>query len=230
MADRLLRRFSAMAAVLLLTAGAAEAHPHVFITSSMDLKFDDAGRLAGIADTFVFDEVFSSYATQGLDKNGDGVLSREELADLAKTNVTSMKEFDYFTYVLYNKEIVGLADPTDYSLEYAEGRLTLHFFLPLKTPLAIASVATVDVRDPTIFVAFTMSETRPVTATGLPARCVLYPAAATSRGSEPRNRSTVSCDGSKPEPATSPGNEPATIDIGPLLGLPGFGKPPGAPQ
>jgi ABC-type uncharacterized transport system substrate-binding protein len=42
-------------------------------------------------------------AVQGLDTNGDGVCSKEELKPLAEVNVTSLKDFDYFTFVHLDK-------------------------------------------------------------------------------------------------------------------------------
>jgi hypothetical protein len=38
-------------------------------------------------------------AVQGLDTNGDGVFSAEELKPLAEANVKPLKDFDYFTFV-----------------------------------------------------------------------------------------------------------------------------------
>ena len=43
--------------------------------------------------------MFSAFATQGLESKEKGKFTREELAPLAKVNVESLKEYDYFTYV-----------------------------------------------------------------------------------------------------------------------------------
>ena len=42
--------------------------------------------------------MFSTFATQGLASKEKGKFTREELAPLAEVNVTSLKEFDYFTH------------------------------------------------------------------------------------------------------------------------------------
>ena len=78
--------------------GRAAAHPHVFVTSKSEIVYAKPGRSLGIRQIWTFDDMFSSFATQGLDTDKDGKLSREELAPLAQTNVESLKEFDYFTF------------------------------------------------------------------------------------------------------------------------------------
>ena len=55
------------------------------------------------------------------------------LAPLAKVNVESLKEFDYFTYVHLKGEDdkpLKLKPPVDYWIDYDKSVLTLHFTLP----------------------------------------------------------------------------------------------------
>ena len=56
-------------------------------------------QITGIRHHWTFDEFYTAMAMQGLDTDGDGVYSKEELEPLAKVNVESLKEFDYFTFV-----------------------------------------------------------------------------------------------------------------------------------
>jgi ABC-type uncharacterized transport system substrate-binding protein len=97
-------------------------------------------------------------AVEGLDANKDGVYSKEELAPLAKVNVDSLKDFDYFTFVHLDGEddkLVKLKPPVDYWVDYDKTVLTLHFTLPLETPLDThAKPVAIDVYDPSFFVAF----------------------------------------------------------------------------
>ena len=106
-----------------LGCGTAQAHPHVFVTAAIAIRFDATGKLTGVDETFTFDDVFSSFSTQGLDTNGDGKLSREELAPLATTNITAMKEFDYYTYASHGKDWRDFDDPKEYWLEDKNGVL-----------------------------------------------------------------------------------------------------------
>ena len=52
----------------------------------------------GIRHAWSFDDMFSTFATQGLESKEKGKFTREELAPLAKVNVESLKEFGYFTF------------------------------------------------------------------------------------------------------------------------------------
>ncbi len=56
------------------------------------------GAITGIRHAWAFDDMFSTFATQGIESKTKGEFTREELAPLAEVNVTSLKEYDYFTY------------------------------------------------------------------------------------------------------------------------------------
>jgi ABC-type uncharacterized transport system substrate-binding protein len=156
---------------LLSLAGAAEAHPHVWITAVSELLYAPDGSLTGVRHAWTFDDMFASYALQGLETKTKGVYTREELAPLADTNVEALKEYAYFTYARADggkKE--KFSEPVDYFLDYRDGQLTLHFTLPLKTPLK-AKQLSLEVFDPTFFVDFQLAKTDPVTLVGAPAGC-----------------------------------------------------------
>ncbi len=77
----------ALAAFAAPGAGAALAHPHVQVETETRIVHDASGQVAAIEHVWTFDELYSTYATQGLDRNGDGQFSREELAELTTVNV-----------------------------------------------------------------------------------------------------------------------------------------------
>ena len=112
-------------------------------------------------------------AIEGLDKNNDGIYSREELAELAKVNIDGLKEFGYFTYAVLNGKDVKLQDPTDYWLEHKDGILSLHFTLAFAQPVLFdAKGLTISVADPSYFIAFEFAKTEPVSlAEGAPKGC-----------------------------------------------------------
>jgi ABC-type uncharacterized transport system substrate-binding protein len=157
---------TAFALLTAWTAGAA-AHPHVFVTSRSEIVYAEPGKVAGIRQVWAFDDMFSSFATQGLDANKDGVLTREELQPLAQTNVESLKEFDYFTFAKLGGKKLLLKPPEDYWLDYTNNILTLHFFLPLMAPQAQGSKPfTIEIYDPSYFVAFELAEKDPAVVRG----------------------------------------------------------------
>jgi ABC-type uncharacterized transport system substrate-binding protein len=117
--------------------------------------------------------MFSAFATQGLDSKEKGKFTREELAPLAKVNIESLKEYDYFTYAMADGKKAEMTDPLpDYWLDYKDQVLTLHFTVPFKTPVK-AKLLKVDIYDPTIFVDFSFDKKTPVQLAGPPAGCRL---------------------------------------------------------
>lgn len=148
----------------------AAAHPHVFVDARAEILFDGQGRISAVRNIWKFDEAFSAFATQGLDKNHDGKLEASELAPLAKINVTSLKRYDFFTYVIAGSAKHPFLPPKKYHLEYAQSRLTLFFTLPLAEPVAIDRLANIEVFDPEYFVAFTFLKD-PVSLDNAPAGC-----------------------------------------------------------
>jgi ABC-type uncharacterized transport system substrate-binding protein len=160
-------------AMLGLSSGAS-AHPHVWATVRSEIVFGPDRKVTGIRHAWTFDEFYSAMAVQGLDADGDGVYSREELEPLAKVNVDSLKEFAYFTFVRAGEDdkFLPLKPPEDYSIDYDDTVITLNFTLPLETPLEPGRKGvTVDVYDPSFFVAFGFAEKAPVKITGSAPGC-----------------------------------------------------------
>ena len=124
-----------LAGTLALGASAAQAHPHVWITAISELIYAPDGSMTGVRHAWTFDDMFSTYALQGIETKTKGVYSREELGPLAQTNVESLKEFGYFTFAKADGKKAKFQEPVDYFLEYKDAALTLHFTLPLKTPV-----------------------------------------------------------------------------------------------
>jgi ABC-type uncharacterized transport system substrate-binding protein len=158
------------AAIAVGCATTAAAHPHVWATVRAEIVFGPDHRITGIRHAWTFDEFYTAMAVEGLDTNKDGVYSKEELAPLAKVNVESLKEFDYFTFVHLAGEddkLLKLKPPVDYWIDYDNSVLTLHFTLPLEQPVEThAKPVDIDVYDPSFFVAFGFATEKPVTMAG----------------------------------------------------------------
>jgi ABC-type uncharacterized transport system substrate-binding protein len=131
----------------------------------------DAGKIAAIRHIWQFDEAFTAFATQGLDEDGNGKLSDAELAPLAKVNVESLAEFGFFTFLSIGGKDLEFTPPSEYWLDFSDGRLTLFYTLPVKNPVAVGASATLEVFDPEYFVAFTFVEEEPVALVDAPAAC-----------------------------------------------------------
>ncbi len=154
-----------------LFAAPAFAHPHVWVTMRSDLVYAPDGTITGIRQHWAFDDMFSTFATQGLESKEKDKFTREELQPLAKVNVESLKDFDYFTFLTADGRKVPLGDPLpDYWLDWNDSILTLNFTLPVKQPVK-AKHLNIDIYDPTIFVDFAFEKQDPAKLLGAPANC-----------------------------------------------------------
>jgi ABC-type uncharacterized transport system substrate-binding protein len=167
---RLLAGLLLLAGALALGAGPVQAHPHVWITATSELIYAPDGSITGVRHAWTFDDMFSTYALQGLETKTRGVYSHEDLAPLAQTNVESLKEFGFFTFAKADGKKEKFEEPVDYFLEYSNTMLTLHFTLPLKTPVK-AKVLALEVFDPEFFIDFKFADHDPVRLVGAPNAC-----------------------------------------------------------
>jgi ABC-type uncharacterized transport system substrate-binding protein len=159
-----------LAAAMMLAAGAAQAHPHVWITATSELLYAADGSITGVRHAWTFDDMFSAYAVQGLESKTKGAYTREELTPLAQTNVESLKEYAYFTFARADGKKERFQEPVDYFLDYKDTVLTLHFTLPLKNPVKPRQLM-LEVFDRSFFIDFQMAKDNPVKLVGAPAGC-----------------------------------------------------------
>ena len=159
-----------LACSIALGAATAEAHPHVWITARSEVIYAPDGSISGVRHAWTFDDMFTTYALQGIQTKTKGAYSREELAPLAQTNVESLKEFGFFTFARADGRKEKFQEPVDYFLEYKDSQLTLHFTLPVKMPFKAKQTA-LEVFDPAFFIDFKYAEKEPVKLVGAPADC-----------------------------------------------------------
>lgn len=164
----------ALAAVIVLATGPALAHPHVAVTVRSEIAYATDGKVAGVRHAWTFDPAYSAFVVQGLDKNNDGVFSPDELQDLAKENTESLVDFEYFTFLKNDGAKQAFDPPRNPAMAFDKGQATLTFELPLKTPAPAKKALTLEVYDPSYFVAFALSaEDDAVRLAGAPKGCAL---------------------------------------------------------
>ena len=163
-----------LAAGLVVFAGfcrQASAHPHVWVEARTQVLFGKDGKVTGVRNDWVFDEMYSAFAVEGLEKDGK-LATSQDLAPLAKTNVESLKEFDYFTFAKTGGRRISFTAPIDFKLEErADKRVVLHFTLPLAEPTKTGRALSLQIYDPTYFVDFELAEKDPVAMEGAPPGC-----------------------------------------------------------
>lgn len=154
----------------LAAATPALAHPHVWITTRAELDYGPDGALRAVRHAWTFDPTYSAFAIQGLGQSPTGPINPAALAALARDNAENLAEQGYFTLLKINGRKQDLGTAADPAMTFADGQLTLRFTVPLKAP--VAGTASLEVYDPTYFVAFGLAEGDDVAVLkGAPATC-----------------------------------------------------------
>ena len=172
MTFRPLGLLAAICASLALSGTPANAHPHVWVKVNSELVYAPDGTVTGVRHVWTFDDMFSTYAVQGIEAKQKGVFTREQLAPVAEENVSSMKELEYFTFAKTDGKKTKFRDPVDYWLEFKDEMLTLHFFLPLEAPAKAANL-NLEVFDPEFFIDFELAARHPLASSPSPGGRIL---------------------------------------------------------
>ena len=171
--------------------GPAHAHPHVWVTMEMDVELDEHREIISFRHKWTFDGAYAAFAVEGLDTNGDGLYSEEELKPLAQTNIEALKDFEYFTFPFIGDQKLALKDPVDYRLEYKDKHLTLYFTVPLATPVPYEKIQdfSVAVYDPEMYVSLTFADKVPVKIVSTKSvSCTAHISSPSERGEDPLRR------------------------------------------
>ncbi|MGO4526068.1 DUF1007 family protein [Microvirga sp. 2MCAF35] len=162
-----------LAALGLGLASPALAHPHVWVTAKAEVVFAPDGKVTGVRHRWTFDEAYTAYVTQGLDKDNDGKLTPEELQELADENAASLNEFDYFTVLKARGKPQSFDQPREARMTMEKNQVAMSFFLPLKAPAAPSGAVSIEIEDPTFFVYFSLSDGQAaISLTNAPQGCV----------------------------------------------------------
>jgi ABC-type nickel/cobalt efflux system permease component RcnA/ABC-type uncharacterized transport system substrate-binding protein len=158
---------------LALGAGAAEAHPHIWIDAKARVSFNDAGELVAIHNTWTFDEAFSVWQIQGLDTDGDGLTSPEEMQDLADENLQGLAEYGFYTLAGEADATLPMASLHDGRFEFKDNRSTFTFGIEPQEPNRIKGRFELAIADPEYYVAINFADLADVTLENAPAGCTL---------------------------------------------------------
>jgi ABC-type uncharacterized transport system substrate-binding protein len=144
---------AAIAALGVLAPQQALAHPHVLIEGRNAVLFDDAGQIKALKVEWLFDEMYSAWAIDGLDANKNGTYEPDEIKELGTANVTNLKEYAYFTYATAKGQKLEFGDVTEYGITFDGTSLTLTMTLPFKTTVnPQADAFSFQVYDPTFYI------------------------------------------------------------------------------
>lgn len=140
-----------------LSAPAVQAHPHVFVDTSLALRIDATGQLLGVEVTWSYDDYYSFLILTdlALDEDADGELTAPELAELSGFDLQFNTEFKGDTYVTYDDIELPLGSPEHLETSVSLGRITTRHFRPLAHP-APADGLLIEAYDPTYYTAYTV--------------------------------------------------------------------------
>src|SRR5947209_20565820 len=127
---RLFAKLALFGGCWLAASAPASAHPHMWIDMHSYVVFDERGLITGIDLEWTFVDGYAQMALDGLDADGDGVYSQDELAPLIKENIDSLKDYNYFTYPRVNGKLVQIGAVTEYGQVHSHNKLTLPFQAP----------------------------------------------------------------------------------------------------
>lgn len=146
----------AAALALLLAAGPAAAHPHVFIDSGVDFLFDGEGRLTHLRITWIYDPLSSLFMLEdlGIAEAADGTIGAEAEAALARYQSQWIEGFEGDSYLWAEGERIGLSGPLETRAAYDAGAVEIRFLRALAAPVEPGGEVLAKLYDPTYFSAY----------------------------------------------------------------------------
>ncbi len=114
------------------TAAPASAHPHAWIDLRSTVVLNEAGQAIALEQEWLFDDFYTAVATEASGSTND---KKTDWMELAKSNLDSLKAYNYFTEIRSGGEKVTLGTVSEYDSEVRGGRLWMRFVVPLASPV-----------------------------------------------------------------------------------------------
>lgn len=148
-------------ALLLLTCAlppAVQAHPHIFVDTSLALRIDDQGQLLGVEVSWAYDDFYSLliFEDRQLDADFDGELTAAELQQLEAFDMQWDADFAGDIFLTQQDAPIALDGPEHLATEVSAGRITTRHFRPLSVPVPADQIV-IQAYDPTYYTAYTVA-------------------------------------------------------------------------
>ncbi|MDF1585781.1 DUF1007 family protein [Marinimicrococcus flavescens] len=149
------------ACLCVVAAPPARAHPHGWIDVTVSVLFDRSGKACGLRQHWLFDEFYSTFATEGLAPSGEEQALQDGIDALMRENMTNLAEFGYFTRVVRAGADVTFGPVAEMAASMHGQRLGMSFVLPFSAPLDLAAAPlTYAIFDPTYYIEMLHAETK----------------------------------------------------------------------
>ncbi|MFM7444296.1 MAG: DUF1007 family protein [Tabrizicola sp.] len=143
----------------LLLAGPAEAHPHVWIDTGIEVILNDRNEATGVRVTWTYDDLYSLYVVgdMGLDPDWDGKLTPEEEAQLSGFDMKWDEGFAGDTYALIGGQALEMSRPSDWTATYDGAKITSTHLRTFAAPVPVGEEPlVVQAYDPGYYVAYSI--------------------------------------------------------------------------
>lgn len=139
-----------------LAASQAQAHPHVFVETGLKLMADEDGRLIGVEVSWTYDDFYSLLLLEdmGLDADGDGQLTDEELAKLDGFDLNWIEGYLGDLYLTANGGQVDMAPPEGRGTAVVDGQIVTRHFRAFS---AVTGSVVLKAYDPTFYTAYDLT-------------------------------------------------------------------------
>jgi ABC-type uncharacterized transport system substrate-binding protein len=122
------------AAIAMMAASAAGAHPHVWIDARAKLIFHK-GKITAIRMHWTFDPLFSALVMHEHDKDKNKKFSKAEAADVEKNAFSNLKNYSYFTHLRLDGKPAKVSRVNGFKPSFAGGKLVYEFTVLLDRPV-----------------------------------------------------------------------------------------------
>ena len=132
-----------------------QAHPHVFIDTGLHAVVDTDGTFKGLEVRWAYDDFYSLliFADMGLDPDGNGVLTPEEINQLDGFDLQWIEGYEGDSYATSNGAPIALGPPQSRGVTVENGRIITTHFRAADAPAAGLQIKAFD---PTFYTAYAL--------------------------------------------------------------------------
>jgi ABC-type uncharacterized transport system substrate-binding protein len=156
---------------LAASASPARSHPHVLAEAKLNITIFPDGIINQLSHVWRFDDLFSETVMFEFDKDADGKINPEEQAEISKTIVESIGEYNYFEAVTSNGKEVKMSKPANLQASFEDKILVITFANSPVGKTQMSGTTTFGIYDPTFYTSIEFLEDKDITIQGLPATC-----------------------------------------------------------
>lgn len=149
------------AVIAIVASSHVNAHPHAWIDVEVQVQFDTSARVAALRMTWLFDEIYSAYVTQGLMFKGTGNTGTQQTGRILAVLMKNLARFHYMTWVESGNKQLQFGVPSDAAIDFKGRRLELIFTLPLTNSVSAREMPiTYSIYDPSYYIEMLHAENK----------------------------------------------------------------------